>query len=539
MISPRLISGLTAWRALLVAFVLAGCAAGCAVAPADKVALHQLYTPRFAPPPPPEAATVTLRKLYDRLRAPVAPSDRSRLLPDDAGVLWLSLLVVLLVAFDFRNLRNPRNVDLVLLQALGWCFFDILSHLDRLSDATTRNVMDWTFWAIVVLTIALLVRAVRRVFRPVTTRWQPETPQRALVAAAIVFVLVDVGVALYSPPDDAGYFINIAAQRLRERLRWPYGDPLLTATPAAAYGPVLYAAHVPFQLVLAPQPVNPVSLARPPIESGDVYFEPPLAATKFCTVAFHLLGVIALFVAVRRMSGARTAWALVLLYCSSAYVLGVGGDSYAVGGMTFASHIAPAALTLLAFALLHRPAWSGVALAAAIGALFYPLFMAPAWVGYYWGRRDQLKRFVLGFALAALVIGGSVLALSRPAQGRGLIGTILHDTIGHQESPEAYGSSPFGFWGQRGGIRGWLMTPIVPGQSMTRPVVLAFVLFAAAMFRVAQRRTPAEFALVVAAIAIGAQLWKIHATATYVTWYYPFLLIGFLCGHGVRSDAHV
>ena len=65
---------------------------------------------------------------------------------------------------------------------------------------------------------------------------------------------------------------------------------------------------------------------------------------------------------------------------------------------------------------------------------------------------------------------------------------------------------------------------------MTRPVVLMFFLFAASMFVVAQRRTPAQFALVVAAVAIGAELWKIHATATYVTWYYPFLLIGFLCG---------
>src|SRR5438477_12174607 len=108
--------------------------------------------------------------------------------------------------------------------------------------------------------------------------------------------------------------------------------------------------------------------------------------------------------------------------------------------------------------------------------------MLTAWLGYYWGRRDELKRFAIGFGVAEAVIGGSVLLQSRAAQGRSRLGTILYDTIGHQESVAAYGSSPFGFWGQRTGIRGWLMTPLVSGQSMTRPVVLAFFVFAAAMF---------------------------------------------------------
>jgi hypothetical protein len=265
---------------------------------------------------------------------------------------------------------------------------------------------------------------------------------------------------------------------------------------------------------------------------------PPLLATKLCTIAFHVLGVWALFIAVRTLVDAQAAWAIVALYCSSAFVLGVGDGAYSIGGVTFTSHIAPAALTLLAFAWLDRPAASGAALAAAVGALFYPVFMLPAWVGYYWGRHDHLKKFLVGFGLTSLVIGASVLLQSRPAHGRSRIGTILYDTLGHQESPEAYGNSPFGFWGQRQGVRGWLMQPLVVNQSMTRPVVLAFFVLAAGMFFLARRRTPAQLALIIAVVAMGAQLWKIHATATYVAWYYPFLLIGLLCGPGVPRDAH-
>ena len=53
--------------------------------------------------------------------------------------------------------------------------------------------------------------------------------------------------------------------------------------------------------------------------------------------------------------------------------------------------------------------------------------------------------------------------------------------------------------------------------------------FAAAMFFVARRTTPAQLALITATIGIIAQWSKIHGTGVYVNWYYPFLLIGLLC----------
>jgi hypothetical protein len=198
--------------------------------------------------------------------------------------------------------------------------------------------------------------------------------------------------------------------------------------------------------------------------------------------------------------------------------------------MTFASHIAPAAVTLLAFAALPRPWLSGALLATATWTLFYPAFFFPAWAGYYWTSRSKLIAFVGGFSIAALVIGVPVLLRSQPIEGRGLIGTILHETQGHQQDPNAYGSSPFGFWGQRGGIRAVLRDPIVAGQPNTAPAFLMFAAFVVAAFFFARGRTELQLALLTGALAIGSQLWKIHGTGVYVTWYYGFLLLGFL-GH--------
>lgn len=530
------------WRATVLFGAVVLSAAACSREPVQKEALQQLYTPRFAPPPPAAPTLVTLQETVTAwagaLPDAIVPGTRpGSWLPNQPAVLWISLAVLLVAGFDFRRPRNPRNLDLLLLQLLGWLFFDVLSFLDHLRDSTRYQLMDWVFAAVVGVTFTMEVRSVRRSRRRPGVGARRERVRPFLPALALALLALDVVTALYSPPDDAGYFINIGGQRLRERLRWPYGDPLLTATPSAAYGPVLYAAHVPFQLLLAPDPMNPVSLPKPRLDAAEPYYLPPLLATKLCTIAFHLLGVAALFIAARRLSGAATAWTVVALYCGSPFVLGVGGAEYSIGGMTFVSHIAPAALTIVAFALLRFPAWSGVALAASIGALFYPLFLVPAWVGYYWADTPLLRRFFVGFSLASLLIGSAVLLLSEPANGRGLVGTILYDTLGHQEAPEAYGSSPFGFWGQRSGVRGWLMTPLAGTQAMSRPVLLAFFAFAASMWWLARRRTPAQFALLVAAVAMGAQLWKIHATATYVTWYYPFLLLGLFCeGPGRAPD---
>src|SRR5437899_9887084 len=141
-----------------------------------------------------------------------------------------------------------------------------------------------------------------------------------------------------------------------------------------------------------------------------------------CTIAFNLIGVAALFFIGRELRSAQIGWALVALHAGSAFVLGVGGDDYYIGGMTYISHIAPTAMTLVAFALLRTPAAAGVALAAAAGIGFYPAFMAPAWLGHYWDRPRSRWSFAAGFIGAAIAIAVPVLLVSRPLRGHGLGG---------------------------------------------------------------------------------------------------------------------
>ncbi len=365
--------------------------------------------------------------------------------------------------------------------------------------------------------------------RPHADPWRPHLPKRALMVMTLVLFSLNVMAGLLREPDDVGFYSNLGGQRLRERAMFPYGDPLLTDTPGATYSPILYLSHLAYQVILVPvqNPPDP----RP--EFG-VYVLPPILASQLATVTFHILGVLGLFIAARRLLGDEGAWAVTALYCGSAYVMGVGGDREMINGITFASHIAPASVTMLAFAALPRPWWSGALLAIATWTLFYPAFFFPAWAGYYWRSKSRLMAFVGGFALAGLVIGVPVMLRSQPIEGRGIISTVLHETQGHQQDPNAYGSSPFGFWGQRGGLRAILRDPLVTGQPNTSPAFLLFAAFVVGSFFLARGNTELQLALLTGALGIGSQLWKTHATGVYVVWYYGFLLIGFL-GHRGRA----
>lgn len=501
-------------------------AMGCS-APTERETLNerQLETPRFDSPPPPTGTA--LHELRTDLTGPEGRSLLTKFVPSQGAVLVMALLIMLAVAFNWNRPGHPRNIELLALLPIGFLLFDVMRFFALLRDPVYWQLMDAVFIGIMFFSVLLLALALTRIRRPHADPWLPNLPARALMALTVMLLSLNVLAGLLREPDDVGFYTNLGAQRLRERAMFPYGDPLLTNTPGATYSPILYFSHLAYQVVLVPVQNPP----EPRPEFG-VYVLPPILASQLATVTFHILGVIGLFIAARRLIGSAGAWGVTALYCGSAYVMGVGGDREMINGMTFASHIAPAAVTMLAFAALPRPWWSGALLATAAWTLFYPAFFFPAWAGYYWRSKSQLTAFVGGFAIAGLLIGVPVLLRSEPIEGRGVISTVLHETQGHQQDPNAYGSSPFGFWGQRGGIRAMLREPLVAGQPNTAPAFLLFAAFVAGAFFLARGNTEVQLALLTGALGIGSQLWKIHGTGVYVTWYYGFLMLGFLGHHG-------
>lgn len=497
--------------------------------PREPMIPRHLENASFNPPPQAPPAGQFVGTLWSDLWSESGETFWRAMVPNQAGVLWIAVLVMLIVAFDFARPSSSRNAELLALLSIGFLLFNVMRYFDLLGDPTYFRVMDLVFTGIVAVSLALIGLSIWRVRHPHASPWQPNLAARPLMTLAILLLSMNVVAGLASPPDDAGFYTNLGAQRLRERGKFPYGDPLLTNSAGAGYGPLLYLAHLPFQFMLDPAPLNTTEPTRADLAAGAHYLLPPPLATKLVTITFHLLGFAALVSIGLQLANPAVAWGLAALYCGSAYVMGVGGPRETIGGMTFISHIAPPAASMVAFAFLARPLAAGALLVLASATVFFPALFFPAWLGYYWDRRTSALRFVGGCTLAAVLLGVPVVAMSQALGGHSVIGTVIRESVGHHQGTDTYGLSTFGFWGQRGGIRDWFREPFVEGQFTTSPMFLITIGFAGAMFFVARRTTPAQLALITATIGIVAQWSKIHGTGVYVNWYYPFLLIGLLC----------
>ncbi len=439
---------------------------------------------------------------------------------------------MLVVGLDYRRpLLAGGNLDLLLAQSPGWFLIgsiDLLEAASQFNDPAYLKLIRLVFAAVTLSTLLLLARQVRRFISVREEGWRGSLELRTGAAVAAFTMAVSLIMPFLHRPDDSTYFTELGGQRLRERGLLPYGDPLLTHSPGAAYGPLMYLAQAGVQAVMR-EPVNTSSPDLPVLGPRSEYLQPSGLPTQVLLSGFQLMASAALFVVGRGWGGEAMGLSLVALYNGSAYVLGVGGTTDLVGGMTYVSHVIPPAVTLLAFACLGRPALSGALLAAAAGFGFYPAFMFPAWLGYFWGRsRPATIRFVTGFGLVGLITVAWVLVASRPAPGLGLVATIVRDTLGHHTDPSGYGMSPFGLWGQQTGVLRWMLAPLAGGSALTSPFFIVFCGYLAATAWLARTAGPVGLALLASTVAMGANVWKIHATATYVTWYYPFLLIGLL-----------
>ena len=78
--------------------------------------------------------------------------------------------------------------------------------------------------------------------------------------------------------------------------------------------------------------------------------------------------------------------------------------------------------------------------------------------------------------------------------------------------------------------------PLIGQSTFSAPFFLLFLGALAWSGWLARTATQPGLALLTAVAGIGATVWKVHATATYMTWFYPFLLLGFLGTPGASHD---
>ncbi|HEX4306930.1 MAG TPA: hypothetical protein VHZ54_12905, partial [Solirubrobacterales bacterium] len=299
---------------------------------------------------------------------------------------------------------------------------------------------------------------------------------------------------------DVGYAGVTGAHRIihGEQL---YGDWPEDIHSGDTYGPVNYAAYVPFEVIW------------PYTGEWD-----DLPAAHGASIAFDIATFILLLVLGIRIrpgpAGRRLGAILAFGWAAfpyTAYVLESDSNDALV-----------AALLVATLVLLAKPLWRGAMSSLAVWAKFSPLVLAPMLLTYDHGAepaeadsRPPLRRaraavfsrpallFVVGFAVV------TVAAMLWPTINPGLK-VFYERTIAAQ----AGRSSPFSVWGQAE----WLepLRLAILGATGVLAIALAFV---------PRRKSLLQVAALSAALLLGVQITLHHWFYLYIVWFFPLLLI--------------
>jgi hypothetical protein len=257
------------------------------------------------------------------------------------------------------------------------------------------------------------------------------------------------------------------------------------------YGPVTYAAYVPFEQVL------------PWSGRWD-----DLPAAHAAAVLFDLGTMLLLWLLGRRIRGPTLGIAL-------AY----GWAAYPFTAFTLESNANDslvALLVVLALLVVRWPAARGASTALAGLSKFAPLGLAPMLATYDAVReRVTLRPRVLVSFVAAFVLTVAVVML--PVLFDGGLHTFYDRTLAYQGDR----GSPFSIWGLYGGLG-------VPQAAVKVGALLLALLVAF----VPRRRDVVTLAALGAAVIVALELGITHWFYLYIPWFFPLVLVALLGRYG-------
>jgi hypothetical protein len=170
-------------------------------------------------------------------------------------------------------------------------------------------------------------------------------------------------------------------------------------------------------------------------------------------------------------------------------------------------HLLPAALLVWAIALYRFPLWAGVLLGLATGVSYYPFFLLPLWMSFYWDR--GVWRFCTGTVLALLVAVGGLAFTSTDVPA-------FFDQLRQM----------FGFWVPRvAGLTGIWSLGWDPWFRL--PIMVAFFVLCVSFIFWPLRKSVGALIAYTAAIMVSVQFWHGYEGGSHMAWYLPLCLLVF------------
>jgi hypothetical protein len=386
--------------------------------------------------------------------------------------IWIPLCLIFFVGlFDWRRRRRIANLDLLVLLGFGVSHFFF-----NLGDIGVSVPLAYPVLAY------LLGRCLWIGFRGRGAGLRPVWPTLWLLVAALFLMGFRVGLNMADAGAiDVGYAGVTGAHRI------VHGEPLYGDWPedihaGDTYGPVNYAAYVPFEVIW------------PYTGEWDDLPAAHGASITFDVATFILLLVLGIRIRpgpTGRRLGAILAfgWAA---FPYTAYVLESDSNDALVSALLVATLV-----------LLAKPLWRGVTSSLAVWAKFSPLVLGPMLFTLDGWKPRKLALYAGGFAAITVIF------MLWPAIDPGLK-VFYERTIAAQ----AGRSSPFSVWGQAE----WLEPLRIAILAGTGILSIAFAF-------VPRRKSLLQVAAFSAALLIGVQITLHHWFYLYIVWFFPLMLV--------------
>ncbi len=215
---------------------------------------------------------------------------------------------------------------------------------------------------------------------------------------------------------------------------------------------------------------------------------------------------------------------IVAIFANLAIVLGIIGVGYwhfdniktGIGAATMylllpytaqmtgnVEHALPAAMLVLAILSYRLPLLAGLLLGFGAGLVYYPLFLLPLWISFYWHRG-------LGRLLSGICISLAILATLLLLRGYSAFLSNLQEMFGVW-LPLMVGLE--GIWGA--GVPAYFRLPVLVG----------FFLLSASFAFWPARKTLGTLMCGTAAVMLAAQFWHGYGGGLYMAWFLPSVLL--------------
>jgi hypothetical protein len=258
------------------------------------------------------------------------------------------------------------------------------------------------------------------------------------------------------------------------------------------FGPGHFALHLLPRVI-----TTPFANGR----SADPQLTSEIIVAKTMAILAHLAVVVAMvLIGYLHFENIKMGIGAATMYLMLPYTAQMTGHVY---------HVLPAALLLWAIVLYRRPAAAGVLIGLAMSVFYYPFFLLPLWLSFYWQR--GVMRFTTGLVAA---IGLMVLTLVFVS---GDVNSFVQKVI-----------PMFGFWWpktapeQLQGIWGLGWEPVY-----RLPVIVSCGVIAVSLAIWPAQKNLGTLLSCTAAVMIAVQFWHAHGDGggMYMAWFLPLTLL--------------